>query len=722
MSGLESTIAPEQGGTNAAHDHAHDHCCASHANVHSIRRGGGEGDHGHDDCCHAHGHAHPRNEGAGDHRHGQAHGRGHEALNFACCETHDDDGQGAAGHVHGAARDAWWPLALAGVIAIGAEATGWVGGPGWLSLLLAVAAIGLSGVGVYRRGLASLFRADLNINALMSIAVTGAVLLGHWPEAAMVMVLFAIAETLEEKSLDRARNAIARLMDVAPQTVFMSDGQGGWIETAASLVTPGARLRVRPGERIGLDGIVIAGRSAVDQAPITGESIPVDKQASDPVYAGTINGMAEMQYRVTAAFQDTTLARIINAVQEAQASKAPMQRFVDRFARVYTPIVCLVALAIAVLPPLLLAGATWGDWVYKALVLLVIACPCALVISTPVAVVSGLAAAARHGILIKGGIYLEQGRKLRWVILDKTGTLTTGRPSLTDVVPLDAAADTEHTRSIALSLGKRSDHPVSLAIASLQVDETVLTIREQNVEGFQAIQGAGVQGRINGVAYSLGSPRWLSAALDDAGRRAVQTLQARGRSVAVLAADGTAKALFGVADYARPSSREAVNMLHRLGLRTVMASGDNTAVAREIASEVGIDEIHAELLPEDKLAVLKRYAANGAVGMVGDGINDAPALARADIGFAMGAMGTDTAIETADVALMDDDLGKIPKFIQLSRATHAVLMQNISAALGIKLFFLALALVGLGTMWMAVFADVGASLLVVANSLRLLRK
>ncbi len=671
-----------------------------------------------DDCCHAHDHGHDSHCG---HQAAEASPAG-DALGFSCCGTDGHGSHGAAAHTHGGGASSWWSLALAGVVAIGAEVSGWMGGPDWLSLLLAAVAIGVSGLGVYRQGLASILRGDLNINALMSIAVTGAVLLGHWPEAAMVMVLFAIAEALEEKSLDRARNAIGRLMDVAPQTVYMEDGQGAWIETPAAGVPTGALLRVRPGERIGLDGVVTSGCSAVDQAPITGESVPVDKQKGDRVFAGTINGMAELEYTVTAAFRDTTLARIISAVQDAQASKAPTQRFVDRFARVYTPIVCVLALAVAVLPPLLMSGASWSEWAYKALVLLVIACPCALVISTPVAVVSSLASAARHGILIKGGVYLEQGRKLRWLMLDKTGTLTTGRPGLTDFVSLDSSADAAHSRVLAASLGARSDHPVSLAIAAPQTDSDSGNTILQEVDAFEAVQGAGVQGTIQGVRYFLGSPRWLDATLDEAGRQTVSELQEQGRSVTVLATAEKALAVFGVADSVRASSREAIEMLHGMGLRTVMASGDNASVARRIADEVGIDQAHADLLPEDKLAALESYAQQGVVGMVGDGINDAPALARADIGFAMGAMGTDTAIETADVALMDDDLRKIPKFIQLSRATHAVLVQNISAALGIKLAFLALTLAGFGTMWMAVFADVGASLLVVANSLRLLRK
>ncbi len=637
-------------------------------------------------------------------------------LAVACCSGH------AAGQPH--QTQPWWPLAIAGVAAVLAEALGWLGDFEWFAMGLAVLAIALSGVGTYRKGLSAIARGDLNINALMSIAVTGAFILGQWPEAAMVMVLFSLAEHIEDRSLDHARRAVERLLEVAPETVWAQESDGRWINKAASEVAVGTLLRARPGERIGLDGQVVAGSSTVNQAPITGESMPVLKQPGDPVYAGTVNGMAEIDYRVEAAFDHTMLARIIHAVQQAQGSKAPTQRFVDRFARIYTPIVCALALAIAVLPPLLWQGG-WSEWLYKALVLLVIACPCALVISTPVAIVSGLAAAARHGILVKGGAYLEQGRSLTWLALDKTGTLTLGRPGLVEVISLQPGMDARHVQRLAASLASRSDHPVSNAIAQASSAPVPAL---WPVQSFEAVPGGGVRGQIDGVAYRLGSDRWVLGQLppdprtvDTVAEQAAR-LHAGGHTVAVLATDDRALALFAVADAVKPSSREAIEQLHALNVRTAMVSGDNETTARGIAGPLGIDAVHAGLLPEDKLRLVREYGERGVVGMVGDGINDAPALAQADIGFAMGAMGTDTAIETADVALMDDDLRKIPRFIRLSRATHAILVQNISLALGIKLIFLGLTLAGLGTMWMAVFADVGASLLVLANSLRLLKK
>jgi Cd2+/Zn2+-exporting ATPase len=614
----------------------------------------------------------------------------------------------------------WWPLAVAGAAAVGSEAASWLGAPAWLTAALAIVAVVSCGLTTYKKGWLAIRNGNLNINALMSIAVTGALVLRQWPEAAMVMVLFTIAELIEAKSLDRARNAIKGLMQLTPEQATVQQPDGNWRAVEIKTVIPGQIVRVKPGERIGLDGEIVTGRSSVNQAPITGESLPVDKTEGDAVFAGTINQAGSFDYRVTAAASNTTLARIIHAVEEAQGSKAPTQRFVDQFARVYTPIVFAVALAVAVIPPLLFGG-LWHDWVYKALVMLVIACPCALVISTPVTIVSGLAAAAGHGILIKGGAYLEQGRKLKWLALDKTGTITHGKPVQTDF-ELRAELELTRCRSIAASLAGRSDHPVSQAIASAaKADGIALS----SVETFEAILGRGVSGTIDGMSYLLGNHRLVhelgrcSPALE----ARLETLERQGKTVVMLMDAERVLGLFAVADTVKDSSRAAIADLHKLGVQTAMLTGDNPHTAAATAEQVGIDRAHGDQLPEDKLKAVEGLAAQGAtVGMVGDGINDAPALARADIGFAMGAMGTDTAIETADVALMDDDLRKIPLFIRLSQATHSVLVQNIALALGVKAVFLTLTLMGYGTMWMAVFADVGASLLVVGNGLRLLRK
>ena len=615
----------------------------------------------------------------------------------------------------------WWPLALAGIAAVGSEAAGWLGAPVWLAACLALLAIASCGLTTYKKGWVAIRNGNLNINALMSIAVTGALILQQWPEAAMVMVLFTIAELIEAKSLDRARNAIQGLMRLTPEQASVQQADGNWRLMDLKAIALGAVVRVKPGERIALDGEIVAGRSSVDQAPITGESLPVDKTVGDAVFAGTINQAGSFDYRVTAAASNTTLARIIHAVEEAQGTKAPTQRFVDQFARVYTPIVFAAALAVAVLPPLLFGG-QWHEWVYKALVMLVIACPCALVISTPVTIVSGLAAAARKGILIKGGAYLEQGRKLSRLALDKTGTITHGKPVQTEFEIL-ADVDVARCRTLAASLAGRSDHPVSMAIAAAAKSDSIAST-SATVKAFEALAGRGVRGDIDGLPYWLGNHRLVeelgrcSASLE----ARLDALEGQGKTVVMLVDAERVLALFAVADTVKDTSRAAIAELQRLGVRAAMLTGDNPHTAAAIAQQVGIDEARGNQLPEDKLNAVAQWSQEGAtVGMVGDGINDAPALARADIGFAMGAMGTDTAIETADVALMDDDLRKIPQFIRLSKATHSVLVQNITLALGIKSVFLVLTMMGLGTMWMAVFADVGASLLVVANGLRLLR-
>ncbi|KVX84522.1 heavy metal translocating P-type ATPase [Burkholderia ubonensis] len=617
----------------------------------------------------------------------------------------------------------WWPLALAGVAAIASEAASWAGLPSWLAAVLALGAVLACGITTYKKGWIALRNGNLNINALMSIAVTGAMAIGQWPEAAMVMVLFTIAELIEAKSLDRARNAIQGLMRLAPDTATVRDADGSWRTVEAAQVALGAIVRVKPGERIGLDGEVVGGRSTVNQAPITGESLPVEKAAGDTVFAGTINESGSFEYRVTAVASNTTLARIIHAVEEAQGAKAPTQRFVDQFARVYTPIVFAIALLVAVAPPLV-AGGAWHEWIYRALVLLVIACPCALVISTPVTIVSGLAAAARRGILVKGGVYLEEGRKLGWLALDKTGTITHGKPVQTDFVLRAADVDAVRVRHLAASLAARSDHPVSQAIAAAARAEGAAPFAD--VQDFEALVGRGVRGAIDGARYWLGNHRLVEelARCSPALEAQLDALEREGKSVVMLIDETRVLGVFAVADTIKDTSRAAIAELHALGIRTAMLTGDNPHTAQAIARQAGIDDARGNQLPEDKLAAVEELATSGAgaVGMVGDGINDAPALARADIGFAMGAMGTDAAIETADVALMDDDLRKIPAFVRLSRATHRVLVQNIGFALGVKLVFLGLTVAGLGTMWMAVFADAGASLIVVGNGLRLLSR
>ena len=623
------------------------------------------------------------------------------------------------------AKKPWWPLALSGVGALAAELIHFTNAaPNWVVAVIALISILSGGLSTYKKGWIALKNLNLNINALMSIAVTGAILIGQWPEAAMVMFLFTVAELIEARSLDRARNAIGGLMQMAPEQATVQQADGSWVAQPVKNIELGARVRVRPGERIGLDGEVLSGNSTIDQASITGESLPVEKTIGDKVFAGTINQSGSLEYTVTAEASHSTLARIIHAVEQAQGARAPTQRFVDAFSKIYTPAVFILALAVAVIPPLFM-DALWFDWIYRALVLLVVACPCALVISTPVTIVSGLAAAARKGILVKGGVYLEHGHKLDYLALDKTGTLTHGKPVQTDYLSLDPIAD-EIAPAIAAALAGRSDHPVSLAIANAAVDAVMDSQRAPLiVENFEALAGRGVRGEINGGLYHLGNHRLVedlglcSPALEEK----LFALEKQGKSVVLLLDKSGPLALFAVADTVKASSREAIQQLHELGIKTLMLTGDNVHTAQAIAAHVGIDQAQGDLLPTDKLQAIETlYAQGHRVGMVGDGINDAPALARAEIGFAMAAAGTDTAIETADVALMDDDLRKIPAFIRLSRQTSNILKQNIALALVIKAIFLGVTFAGIATMWMAVFADMGVSLLVVFNGLRLLRK
>ncbi len=614
-------------------------------------------------------------------------------------------------------------LIAALVLAVAAESISFMGfeGKGFMAaeMVLALGAIGLAGLDTYKKGFAALVRGRLNINALMAVAVTGAFVIGQWPEAAMVMALYAIAELIEARAVDRARNAIQGLLALAPEQAEVKQPDGSWQAVMANAVALDAVARIRPGERVPLDGVVTAGTSAIDQAPVTGESIPVDKTVGDPVFAGTINQTGALEFRVTAVAANTTLARIIHAVEEAQGSRAPTQRFVDRFAAVYTPTVFVLALAVAVFTPLFMDW-TWLQALYKALVLLVIACPCALVISTPVTVVSALASAARRGILIKGGTYLEEARKLKAIALDKTGTITEGKPKLVASSLLDASASEAVVFATAASIAGRSDHPVSKAIADGLKGPRAL----EEAGDFTALPGRGVQATVAGQAYVLGNHRLIEerGLCSPELEAELQRHEEAGRTVTLLASDKAVLALFAVADTIKESSQAAVAELRALGVVPVMLTGDNAATAKSIGAHAGIEDVRGNLLPEEKLAAIKALQQRyGAVAMTGDGINDAPALAQADIGFAMGGAGTDTAMEAADVVIMNDDLRRIPETIRLSRRAHAVLWQNISLALGIKAVFFVLAVFGSASMWMAVFADMGASLLVVANGLRLMR-
>ena len=560
---------------------------------------------------------------------------------------------------------------------------------------------------------------SLDINVLMLIAAAGAIALGQWSEAAAVVFLFALAQMLEAQTLERARNAVRALIDLAPTEVLLR-GPGAERRVAVDAVSPGAVIVIRPGEKLPLDGVVVEGLSAVNQAPVTGESLPVDKGPGDEVFAGSINGRGALDVRVTRFRRDTTLARIIHLVEQAQAQRAPAQTFVERFARVYTPAVIALAVGIALVPPLVF-GADWQSWTYRALVLLVVSCPCALVISTPVSIVAALAGAARRGVLIKGGAHLERAGQIRCVAMDKTGTLTRGTPEVVAVHPLNGDS-ADALVSLAASIEQRSEHPIATAILRYAAEREIAPALGTSVS---ALAGRGAEGQVNGVRILLGNHRLFEErqlCSPDLHAR-VEALSAQGRTPVLVARDSEAIGLIAVADRPRATSRDMVDMLRQQGIKAVvMLTGDTHGTAKSIAAELGVDDYRAELMPEDKVAAVEELRRMyGSVAMVGDGINDAPALATADVGIAMGAAGSDAALETADVALMADELMKIPYALRLSRAAVNNIKMNLAISIVLKAAFIVAAVTGVATLWMAVLADTGASVIVVANALRLLR-
>jgi Cd2+/Zn2+-exporting ATPase len=602
----------------------------------------------------------------------------------------------------------------------------WIGfKTGWQPNIPFAIAILSGGSLVFPKALRSLRTFSLDMNVLMTVAVLGAVAIGEHAEGAAVVFLFALSELLESWSVGRARRAIQALMQLAPENALVRR-DGNVQEVPAKEVAIGETVLVKSGQKVPLDGTVLLGASAIDQAPITGESMPVEKNVGDAVYAGTINGEGSLEIQTTKAAGDTTLSRIIKLVEESQEQKAPTQRFVDVFAKYYTPAVMILALLVGIVPPLLFA-APWMDWIYRALVLLVIACPCALVISTPVSVVAGLTAMARRGVLIKGGAYLEALGGLRALAVDKTGTITEGKPRVLDVLPF-ADATSEEILRIAAAIDTHSTHPLAQAVVRHAKESNVAF---DSAENYQAKTGRGAEATIAGHAYFVGNHRFAHelGVCSDKLEAQLAEIEAEAKSVVIVGhrphADcaGEVLGILTVGDAIRPNAVEAIKKIHAAGIRKiVMLSGDNTRTANAIAKQAGIDEAQGDLLPEHKIEQVKKLAAEfGKVGMIGDGVNDAPALAAADVGIAMGAAGTDTAIETADVALMRDDLMMVSEAIQLGRRTLGIIRFNIIFALGIKAVFLVLALLGHTSLWLAVLADTGATLLVVANALRLLR-
>ncbi len=589
----------------------------------------------------------------------------------------------------------------------------------------AVIAILASGWLILPKAIRALRHFSLDMNVLMSVAVLGAAAIGEWTEAAAVVFLFALSELLEGFSVGRARRAIQSLLALTPDTALVKRGEQIQ-EVRVEEVNVDEILVIKSGARVPLDGVVTTGESAINQAPITGESMPVEKRTGDTVFAGTINGEGSLEAKVTKPSTDTTLAKIIKLVGEAQGQKAPSQRFVDQFAKIYTPAVFVLAIVVLLSGPLLFHGA-WLDWIYRALVLLVIACPCALVISTPVSIVSGLTAMARRGVLIKGGVFLEEIGKLKALAVDKTGTITEGKPRVHQVIPWNGKSEADILR-VAAAIDTHSEHPLAQAVVRYAEDKQIRFPRGEN---YQSKTGRGAEARIDGHLYFVGNHRFVheSAVCSDELEKKLAELEALAMSVVIVGhkphedCKGEVLGILAVADTIRPNAIAAIQALHAAGIKKiVMLSGDNQRTVDAISKQVGIDEAKGDLLPEQKIGCVRELLAQFKhVGMLGDGVNDAPAMAAASIGIAMGGAGTDTAIETADIALMQDDLSKVAEVIALGRRTVRIIQANIGFALGVKAIFLALALLGHTSLWLAILADTGATLVVITNALRLLQ-
>jgi Zn2+/Cd2+-exporting ATPase len=617
--------------------------------------------------------------------------------------------------------------------AAGTEGTGSIGGAAvtmtlaniaWMSLFAIAVLVG--GWGNFKRAVFSIVRLDFNMSVLMSVAVIGAVLIRAWDEAAVVAFLYSASDVLTAWSVGRARRSIRDLLDAAPPTARVVR-QAGEVEVGVEDVDVGETMLLKPGEKVALDGEILQGTAAIDESSITGESVPAERGPGDTVFAGTIDTDGSLRVRVTRRVEDTTLARIIDLVEEAQGSRAPSQAFVDRFAAIYTPAVLALAAGIVLLPPLV-GGQPWAPWIYRGLALLVVSCPCALVVSTPVAIVSAIGNAARNGVLVKGGVYLELMGSIKAVAFDKTGTLTRGRPELTDALVSPGAVGpdgqpltVDELLCLAASLEASSEHP--LAHAVLRGAEG-RGCGAHAVTSFRALAGLGARGEVDGIDVRIGNLRLFEGtSVAQAAAPLVAPLHAEGKTAMLLATDSSLLGVLAVADEVRPDARAAVSELRAAGIsHLAMLTGDNRAAADAIAGRTGVDETRAELLPEDKVAAVKELLAeHGAVAMVGDGVNDAPALATATVGIAMGGAGTDTALETADIALMADDLGKLPFTVRLSRATLSMIRQNIAFSLAVKLVAVALVFPGWLTLWLAILSDMGATLIVTLNAMRLLR-
>ena len=588
----------------------------------------------------------------------------------------------------------------------------------FLTASLFIAAIIIGGYALFIEGIKDLIKFDFSMATLMTIAIIGAALIGDFAEGAIVVILFAISETLERYAADRARQSISSLVKVAPKvaTIRRNDLEQ---TIAVQDIQINDVMLIKPGQKIAMDGIVIKGESTVNQAAITGEALPVDKQLSDEVFAGTLNEAGYLEVQVTKRAADTTLAKIIQLVEAAQGERAPAQAFVDKFAKIYTPFIILLATLIIILPPLFFGG-DWQRWFYQGLSVLVVGCPCSLVISTPVSIVSAIGNAARHGVLVKGGIYLEEMGKLQAIAFDKTGTLTEGKPTVTDFVVLDDQFEATDLLQKISALEIYSQHPLASAIVALSqkrgIDATPISI-----ENFKSLTGRGVQGDIYGITYLIGSPTLFVS--DSKIDTIKQDFHRKSKTVIYFGTSDQVLAVIGLQDAVRQTSRQTIQALQTLGVKeTVMLTGDNQATADQIGREVGVSAVKANLMPADKLKEIQALQATfGRVAMIGDGVNDAPALAMANVGIAMGVAGTDTALETADITLMGDDLARLPFIVRLSRSTLRTIKQNITFSLALKVIALLLVIPGWLTLWIAILADMGATILVTLNGIRLMR-
>lgn len=590
--------------------------------------------------------------------------------------------------------------------------------------LLFAASIIIGGFSLFKVGFQNLLRFEFDMKTLMTVAIIGAAIIGEWAEGAIVVILFAISEALERFSMDRARQSIRSLMDIAPKEALVRRN-GQEIMIHVDDIAVGDIMIVKPSQKIAMDGVVVSGYSAVNQAAITGESVPVEKSVDDDVFAGTLNEEGLLEVKVTKLVDDTTIAKIIHLVEEAQGERAPSQAFVDKFAKYYTPIIMIVAALVAIVPPLLFDG-SWAAWIYQGLSVLVVGCPCALVISTPISIVSAIGNAAKKGVLIKGGVYLEEMGALKAIAFDKTGTLTKGVPVVTDYNVFSKETNASELLSVITALEYRSQHPLASAIMR-KAEEEDISYSDIKVEDFSSITGKGIKGIVNGTTFYIGNPKLFkempTALFSSEQEQLVTSLQNQGKTAMVVGTDRAILAVIAVADEVRESSKEVIQKLHQLGIKkTIMLTGDNKGTAKAIGGQVGVSDVQAELLPQDKLDFIKQLRSDyGNVAMVGDGVNDAPALAASTVGIAMGGAGTDTALETADVALMGDDLRKLPFAIKLSRNALRIIKQNITFALAIKLIALLLVIPGWLTLWIAILSDMGATLLVALNGLRLMR-